>query len=467
MTREALTPEQKRAKLARLLAQQSVCKTAFINQGLILDIMMYSTPIWNMRSTYRFFRKQDPEMLRSRMQRIIDRHPALRTTYEVPPEHQLDFTAKMLMIRLNAMKLHELNLETRVMQRVHPQHTLHFTVVDASEWTAEQLRERLLADALEGYDLSKLPVCRLRLYQRKHDDVVQFDLHHAAGDLWSMEVIMSELEEPPEGPAPPGFQEFCAYQHAWFALPKAQEMREWWTRELEGCPDLAFAHTTGDDVADFVLFRLDPEIVSQARAVCRAHQITMFNLTLSTLQVTIGRFMKQDDFAIGGAIANRLHQRFENTVGFMAQLIMYRRNLSEVKTWADLWARNRTTIANVIDRQAYPITTTMNTPRADVWIMYQQYKKARWIEKDPPVGDDLGLRSGRVVDSPLGPWEFLFVEPPFHSSPAMLEMIEQNDEMQGIFRYRLPALSRKQAQKIAADFQANLRAAVADPSAAI
>ncbi len=468
MTR-SLTPEQKRAMLARLLKQQpAVCKTAFILQGLFLDCMMSSGPVWNMRSTIRFFRKVDPELLRGRMQRIIDRHPALRTTYEVSPEHQLDYQARMLTIQLDAMKLYELNLEARVEQRVHPSHTLDFTVVDASKWTTEELRERLLADAQEGYDLARLPVCRLRLYRREADDVMQFDVHHCAADLWSLEIIMAELEEPREGPPPPGFPEFCAWQHAWFALPKAREIREWWKNELEGCPGLAFPHSVADDMADFVLFRLDAEVLALARQTCRTHKVTLFNLFLSTLQVTMGRSLGLDDFPIGGAVANRPHQRFDDTVGFFAQLVLYRRDLRQVRTWEELWAKNRLTISQVLDRQFYPVTTTMDTPRTDVWIMFQQYQKARWLEGEAaPRGEPLGLRSGGVVDSPLGPWEFLFVEPPYHSSPVMLEIIEQNDGFQGLFRYRTTCFSRKKAEFYVQDFQARLRASLADPGGSI
>lgn len=464
---EGLSPEQKRVLLASMLKQQnSLCKTAFILQGLILDSLMNPTPIWNMRSTLRFFHKVDPELLRSRMQRILDRHPALRTTYEIPAEQDLDYHAKMLTIRLDAMKLYELNLEAHILQRVHEHHAVDMKLVDARGWSPEQLREQLLIDAMEPYDLGRLPVCRLRLYQREHDDVMQFDVHHCAADLWSLEIIMAELEEPPEGPPPPSFAEFCTWQHAWFKLPKAQAMKDWWQQELEGCPPLAFPMSHGDDIADYVLFRVDSEQLQQARQLCRSYKITLFNLVLSTLQVTIGRAVEQDDFCIGGAVANRPHQRFEQTVGFFAQLVLYRRDLSEVNSWEELWARNRSTIAEVFDRQFFPLTTTMHTPRTDVWIMFQQYQKARWLE-NPPQGEPLGLRSGGVVDSPLGPWEFLFVEPPYHSSPVMLEIIEQKDGLQGILRYRRPCLSRKQAQSWAADFQRRLSEAIANPRAAL
>lgn len=451
--------------LAAMLKQQAaVCKTAFILQGLILDCLLYTTPIWNMRSTIRFFQKVDPEMLRTRMQRIIDRHPALRTTYEIPKDNELDYHAKMLCIRLDALKLYELNVETQILQRVHEAHRLHFTVVDAREWTPEQLCERLLADALEPYDLTQLPVCRLRLYQRLHDDVMQLDVHHCAADLWSLELIMAELEQPAEGPAPTSFSEFCTWQHAWFALPKAQAMRQWWQGELKDCPDLAFPFSQGDDPAHFLPFRVDSETLGLARQTCRAHKITLFNLILSTLQVTMGRSLSLDDFAIGGAVANRPHQRFEQTVGFFAQLVLYRRKLNEVRTWEELWARNRTTISEVFERQFFPLTTTMWTPRTDVWIMFQQYQKARWVD-DPPVGEPLGLRSGGVVQSPLGPWEFLFVEPPYLSSPVMLEIIEQKDGLQGVFRYRVTCFSKKRAEFYVNDFLTRLRASVANPSA--
>lgn len=463
-----LSPEDKRALLARMLEKKSaVCKTAFIVQGLLLDIKMHDTPIWNMRSTIRFFRKVDPELLRTRMQRVIDRHPALRTTYDVPADQEMEFEGKMLAIRLDAMGLWELNLETQIEQTAHPRHTLEMRVEDASDWSDEQLREKLLADALEGYDTRRLPVCRLRLYRRRDDDVMQLDIHHCAADLWSLELIMAELEQPPEGPPPPPFAEFCAWQHAWFALPKAEEMRQWWSRELQGCPALAFPHSTGDDPSDFVPFRLDAGLMAQAKAVCRAHRITVFNLILSTLQVSIGQAKGLDDFAIGGAVANRPHQRFEQTVGFFAQLVLYRRNLEEVTTWEELWARNRFTIGEVLQRQFLPVTTTMPHPRTDVWIMYQQYQKARWYEGEVDQGESLGLRSGGVVDSPFGPWEFLFVEPPILSSPVMFEMIEQKDGMQGMFRYRTTCMSREHAEFYAADFQKKLALSLDSPQASI
>ncbi len=463
-----LTPEEKRALVARMLKQKlEVCKTAFIIQGLVLHVKMHNTPVGNMRSTVRFFRKIDPELLRTRMQRVLDRHPALRTTYAPAPNHELEFEGKILAIRFDAMKLWELNLEAQIEQRVHAQHTLEMRIEDATGWTAEELRERLLADALQSYSLGHLPVCRLRLYQCEHYDVMQFDVHHCAADLWSLELIMAELEQPPEGPAPPPFAEFCTWQHAWFATPKAEEMRQWWTRELDGCPELTFPFSEDDDPSDFVRFQLDAELMAKARGICRSHRITMFNLVLSTLQVSLGLSLGLDDFALGGAVANRPNQRFEQTVGFFAQLVLYRRNLAEVTTWEELWSKNRTTIGEVLQRQFLPVTTTQPTPRTDVWIMFQQYQKARWYEEELPNADDLGLRSGGVVDSPLGPWELLYVELPVMSSPVMFEIIEQKDSMQGLFRYRLPCMSRAQAEFYTRDFQARLAASLEDPQSLI
>lgn len=465
---QSLTPDQKRAMLARLLKQQAtVCKTAFILQGLYLDCILSHGPVWNMRSTVRFLRKQDPELLRSRTQAIVDRHPALRTTYHVPADRDIEYYAKVLMIRLGSLGLHDLNTECQVEQRVHENHQLAFKLVDARDWSVEQLREALLADALEPFDMGKLPVCRLRLYQRANEDVMQFDVHHCAADLWSLEQIMAELEIPPEDPPPASFAEFCAWQQAWFALPKAEEMRAWWLQELAHCPDLALPHSEGDDHAFKVFFRLEGEVVEQARQICRNHKITMFNLMLSTLQATMGSDLCLDDFAIGGAVANRPHQRFDQTVGFFAQLVLYRRKLHELKSWQELWAANRNTISEVVNRQFFPAVTTLPVPRTDVWIMFQQYQKARWVEGDPPPREDLGLRSGGLINSPLGPWEFLFVDPPFNSAPVQLEIVEQKNALQGILHYRISCFSKKKARFYVEDFQKRLCASLADPTSPI
>lgn len=454
--------------LARLLKEKStvVSKTAFMLQSMFLDILIAGAPVWNMSSTVRLFKKVDPEMMRARMQKIIDRHPSLRTTYEIPQHRQLALQAKVFLLRMGVHKLYELYLDTYVEQRVHPQHTLDFTLVDATDWSADRLRQRLSDDAQQPYDITQLPVCRLRIYQCANYDVMQLDIHHCVADLWSLELIMAELEQPSDAPPPPSFGEFCSWQHAWFALPKAAEMRKWWVRYLRNTPTSIVGPSQATDPADVVLFRLDAALLAQARAACRANKVTLFNLLLSTMQATVGRSLGAPDFSIGGVMANRPTQRFEDTVGFFSHFVIYRCDLNKTPTWKELWEQNRATLTEFMDRQFYPVVC-LPLPRTDFYISFHQYKKARWIEHDVPAGDELGVRSGGVVDSPLGPWEFLFVEAPYTSAPVMFELLEQKDGIQGVLRYRIPCFTREQGEFYARDFQERFRASLADPSAPI
>jgi hypothetical protein len=462
-----MTPEQKRAMLAQLLKQKtSVTKTAFMLQTLFLDILIAGAPVWNMSSTVRLFNKVDPELMRARMQKVIDRHPSLRTTYEIPRPRQLGLQSKVFLLRMGTLRLHDLYLDTYVEQRIHPEHTLDFSCVDATDWSAERLRQRLVDDAQQPYDITQLPVCRLRIYQCANYDVMQLDIHHCVADLWSLELIMAELEEPSDTPLQASFAEFCTWQHAWFALPKAAEMRRWWQKYLRGCPPMVVGPSHGKDPADVVLFRLDAEIVAQARLACRVHKVTLFNLLLSTMQATLGRALGLNDFSIGGVMANRPNHRFEDTVGFFSHFVMYRCNLTEIPSWEDLWTQNRATLTEIMDRHFYPVVC-LPLPRTDFYISFHQYKKARWIEHDVPQGDSLGVRSGGVVDSPLGPWEFLFIEAPYTSAPVMFELLEQKDGIQGVLRFRIPCFSRERGEFYARDFQDRFRASLADPSAPI
>ncbi len=304
---ESLTPEQKRAMLARLLEQQqATCKTAFMLQAVYLNTLIQPAPVWNIRFTVRYFHKFEPELLRARMQRIVERHPALRTTYHLPPQHEADYRSRLMGIRTGAVKPCEINFDRLVEQRVHPSHALEFKVVEARDWSVEELRLALQQDAAEPYDLGRLPICRLRMYRRENEDVVQFDVHHIAMDLWSLEQVLAELEKPEEGPAPPSFAEFCAWQQAWFSLPKAEAMRQWWRQQLEGCPDLAFPQLTGKADSDSVSFQIGLELLTLARQHCKTYKVTLFNLLLSAYQVTLGHMMERDDLAVGGTIANRL-----------------------------------------------------------------------------------------------------------------------------------------------------------------
>jgi hypothetical protein len=452
--------------LAQMLQKQpAVGKTAFMLQAIVLNWLLDVSSIWNIRSTIRFFDKVDPELLRSRMQKVIDRHPALRTTYEVPERLQRRFRSKVFLLSLGRQKASEIFTQAYFHQRVHQQHSADFAVVDARDWTAEQLRERLIQDALEPYKIDALPMCRLRLYQRRNDDVMQMNVHHAAADLWSLELIISELLQPSNEPPPPSFAEFCTWQHAWFALPKALEMRTWWSEYLEGCQPVLLPYTQGSDPAELVLFRLDAELLESARAVCRSHRVTLFNLLLSCMQVSLGRLLGLTDFCISGAMANRPNVRFEETVGGFSSLVLYRRDLSQLQSWEHMWALNRSTISDVMDRQFYPVVT-LPLPRMDAYISFHQYRKARWVDQ-APEGEPLGLRSGGVVSSPLGPWEFLFVEPPLSTSPFLLEFVEQKDVLQGAVRFRTKCISRQTAELFVQDFMKRFRASLNNPAGAI
>jgi hypothetical protein len=310
-------------------------------------------------------------------------------------------------------------------------------------------------------------MCRLRLYQRQHDDIFQFDVHHAAADLWSLEIINAELERPPEDEPPPSFPEFCAWQNAWIMQPKARAMADWWFKALDHCQPLAFHDSGVSDPADYVPFRIEADVFAAAREVCRAHKITLFNLVLSVLQVAMRRWRKVDDFVLGCAAANRPNQRFEKTVGFFANPMMYRRNLRACRTWETLWEKNRATIAEVLDRQFFPLLQTMPVPRTDVLFMFQQYQKADWYDGAMPPVEPLGLRSAGVVNSPLGPREVLYVEMPTLTCPVMLETLEQKDSIEGIFRYRTTCFPRHEAEAYVQDLVALMRTAVQAPQDAI
>lgn len=466
-TLKSMTPEQRRAMLAHLLQKQpAVTTTALTLQALFLDCMSHRSPIWNMHSTNRIFQKVDPLVLQARWQKVIDRHPALRTTYEVTPERMDAFRARQSELTLGRARLHNVYQEGFVVQRVHEPATADFEVIDAREWGVAELRQRLVDETLRLMDPRLLPLCRLKLYQRQNEDIVQLVVHHCAADLWSLELMVEELQQPKEGPAPATFAEFCSWQRGWLALPKADEMRVWWKNYMDGCPPVPLPPNKADDAGETITFPVDHGVVEQARLLCRSHKITMFNMMLSVLQVCISRIQGVEDFAIAGATANRPNHHFEDSVGFFAQLAIYRQDLSKIQTWKQLWSANQATLSEILDRQFFPVTE-LPLPNTDFYISYHQYQRAKWTDQDAVVREDLGLRSSGVMDSALGPWELVFVEMPLCTSGIVFEVVDQRSGLSVNLRYRVTCLSKKRADLYVRLFQELLALSLSDCEATI
>ncbi|MFM7369145.1 MAG: condensation domain-containing protein, partial [Sphaerospermopsis kisseleviana] len=95
-------------------------------------------------------------------------HPILRTTYT--------------------------NYEGKPVQQVNQQENFSVEVIDASEWSEEQLAKKIYAIADSPFNLEQDSVLRVNLFSRSAEEhIIMLTMHHIAGDMWTFDLLLSEF----------------------------------------------------------------------------------------------------------------------------------------------------------------------------------------------------------------------------------------------------------------------------------
>ncbi|HNC43063.1 MAG TPA: condensation domain-containing protein, partial [Acidobacteriota bacterium] len=145
-----LTPEQRRALLKKLLEIQTRPRTeisplAHGQRALwFLHQLAPDSSAYHVISALRIISPVNPAALRQSFQKLVDRHPVLRSTFEIH--------------------------DTDPVQIIHPHQIVHFTEIEAATWSENDLERQVRQAAHHPFELSQGPLLRVSLYHRSESD---------------------------------------------------------------------------------------------------------------------------------------------------------------------------------------------------------------------------------------------------------------------------------------------------------
>jgi amino acid adenylation domain-containing protein len=289
----------------------------------------------------------DEPVLRQTLQFLLDRHDILRTTYAecdgVPTTH------------------------------LHPEMPVDFDVirVDAERW--EDHREQLLAEMRRPFDLERGPILRTRLYRRADDDyLLVLVIHHIAIDFWSLGVLLQELrvvyaawraEQPvPLLPIWVTYDNFVRQQADMLARPQGDRLRAYWLQHLSGEPPvLALPLDRPRPIVQTYqgashAFQLSRPLTEALHAMARREGITLYMILLAALQILLYRYSGQEDIWVGSPMACRHRPSFRRLVGYCANPVVMRANLSGNPTFRGFLSQVRRTVLDALKHADYPFS---------------------------------------------------------------------------------------------------------------
>ncbi|MET7755824.1 amino acid adenylation domain-containing protein [Streptomyces sp. NPDC005389] len=327
----------------------------------------------------------------------------------------------------------------------------------------------------EPFDLRTGPLLRALVVRIAADDhVLALVMHHIISDGWSIDLLNRELDlryahhadgTPGELPAlDVQFGDYAAWQRDRLESGELAASRAYWRTELDGVPALELPSDrprppllTFDGAA--TEFRWSADLSHRINQVARAYGASTYMVLMASFQALLGRHSGRRDFAVGSAVAGRLHRELENVVGAFVNMLPIRARLSADLEFGQLISRVRETTLDAYAHQEVPFEQMVNdlaverdVSRAAVFqttFAFQNYGDPAAVPAAGPTG----------LDSE----GFGYEATTTHADLALYMREESDGGLYGLFTYRTDLFDAATVERIAERFEVLTAAGVADP----
>jgi amino acid adenylation domain-containing protein len=347
-----LTTDEKRALLARLLAERAAtAKVRPVSHAQsrlwFLDQLQPGDGVYNIPVPIPLNGNVAIDVLRRSVNEIIRRHEALRTTIRLVDGKPVQVIAPALQI------------------------DIPLVILGATEPADVQASRLAFQEGRRPFDLAKGPLIRatiLKLGPASH--ILLVVMHHIVSDGWSVDVLLRELsalyaafslnQPSPLPELPIQYADYAQWQADWLTGAVLEEQLNYWRSALRGLKPIlelpldrprprvqAYRGATEP-------FEIGPALLAALNELGRREDVTLFMTLLAAFQTLLYRTTCETDFAIGSPIANRPRPEMADLIGFFVNTIVLRARLSPELTFRQLLQQVRQTTLDAYEHQDLP-----------------------------------------------------------------------------------------------------------------
>ncbi len=304
----------------------------------------------------------DVNSLRGAFQKLVDRHPCLRSTFRA--------------------------VDGAPVQVIEESQEVCFAQFDAA---ADGLEERVTASCRQPFDLENGPLLRVSLYTCAPDGhVLLIAMHHIVCDALSYWVILEELRTLYAGgilePVAATYSGFIRWQQEMIAAEAGEQHWAYWRRQLTG--ELPVLNLPLDyprpEIQRFVggshTLTVPAVLTERLRELSKRERVTLYTTLLAAFHTLLHRYSGQDDIIVGSATAGRPSQ-FTGVVGYFVNPVPVRADLSGNPSFLTLLDQIRRTSLDALDHQLFPFP-----------LLVERLKPKRDAGRSPIFQVDFALR---------------------------------------------------------------------------
>ncbi|MFJ9034936.1 condensation domain-containing protein, partial [Streptomyces sp. NPDC102274] len=286
----------------------------------------------------------DLSALRSAVSALVERHEALRTTFD--------------------------SVGGRGVQVVHA--SLDVPVRTVVSPTRAELETVLRAEALTPFDLRTGPLMRVLLAEVSENEyVLVLSMHHIVTDGWSMGVVTRELSELYAAAVrgaearlpllPVQYPDFAVWQRERLAGEALDSQIAYWRGQLDGLEPLELPTDRPRPVVrtsngSMHTFEVPADLTARLVRVGQTGGASLFMVLTAVTQLLLSRYSGQRDVAVGTVVSGRERAELEGLVGFFVNTLVLRSKIDVDAGFADLLADVRATTLDAFAHQDVPFS---------------------------------------------------------------------------------------------------------------
>ncbi|WP_240359708.1 non-ribosomal peptide synthetase [Pyxidicoccus trucidator] len=302
---------------------------------------------YHIAAALRVLEPLDPDAFRRAVLQLIERHPALRTTFHAAGGEPF--------------------------QRLHASGALDLEPRAAPPGGDEALRQALREEASRPFDLERGPLLRVRLYPREGGEhALLVVVHHLVADLWSLGQLAGELSvaypaalrgargELAEAGA--SYVDFVHRQRGELEGERGARLWDYWRKRLTG-PAPVLEHLADHRRPPVQTYRggrrerlLAPELTARLKRLAGDEGTTVFAALLAGYASLLHRHNGQRELWVGTPTAGRDRVEQAQTVGYFVNPVVLRVELSPDLPFRALVAEVGRTVREALEHAALPLS---------------------------------------------------------------------------------------------------------------
>jgi amino acid adenylation domain-containing protein len=421
-------------------------------EGLwLLDQLNPGQIVYNVPFAWRLRGPLDVPALHRALHRLTGRHEALRTRFA----SAADGTPRL------------------VIDPPEPRRPLPVEDISGAPDPYAKALELADAEAQHSFDLAAGPLLRTGLLRLGDDDhVLLLNLHHSVTDGWSVSILLDELSdcydayrkgsEPELTALPLQAADIAAWQRARLRGDGLAAQLRYWRETLRGLPTLDLPTdrprpTARSWAGESHRAPLSPELGGRLRGYALARHCSLLATLLAGFTVVLSRYTGQHDIPVGSIVGGRHRPEVERLVGYFANTVVLRADLTGDPSFAELTARCNDTVLGALEHQDVPFSTIVS-----------DLKPERDPGRNPLFQTSFSLQPAGAVDQGyrLGP---LVAEAlPFTTTKSRFDLTttviqHPDDELEILLEYATELFDADRIQRLVGHLDRVLRAALDDP----